>query len=210
MVPHSDSKPAPQDPDHAPRGVGRASEQTEAVPIATIRDEDLLARVTSAAGASDSARAGSGDAPDRASLYVPRILQQQLADDPDVRCWLAEGTAALVDISGFTKLSERLSRKGREGAEHITDAISGCFESILLVAYDHGGSLLKFGGDALLLWFSGDGHAARACLRCRSWHGLLSRGLGCAHVPLHPQHHLHHVHLHHLHGPHHLHHLHLR
>lgn len=103
------------------------------------------------------------DAAVRASLYVPRILQQQLADDPESRWWTAEGTAALVDISGFTKLSERLSRKGREGAEQITDAISGCFEAILLVAYDHGGSLLKFGGDALLLWFSGDGHATRAC-----------------------------------------------
>ena len=57
----------------------------------------------------------------------------------------ADGTAAFVDISGFTKLSERLARKGREGAEQITEAIGGSFESILEVAYDNGGSLLKFG-----------------------------------------------------------------
>ena len=37
------------------------------------------------------------------------------------------------------------------------------FETLLAVAYDNGGSLLKFGGDALLMWFDGDGHAARAC-----------------------------------------------
>ncbi len=33
----------------------------------------------------------------------------------------------------------------------------------LAVAYENGGSLLKFGGDALLLWFEGESHAARAC-----------------------------------------------
>ena len=38
-------------------------------------------------------------------------------------CWTEEGTAAFVDISGFTKLSEQLARKGREGAEQITEVI---------------------------------------------------------------------------------------
>src|SRR5262249_51527287 len=100
---------------------------------------------------------------ERASLYVPRILQQHLVEDPNSRWWTAEGTTAFVDISGFTKLSERLARKGREGAEQITEAIGASFESILFVAYENGGSLLKFGGDALLLWFEGEGHAGRAC-----------------------------------------------
>ena len=68
-----------------------------------------------------------------------------------------------VDISGFTKLSERLARRGREGAEQITEAIGKSFEAILHVAYDNGGSLLKFGGDALLIWFDAEGHSARAC-----------------------------------------------
>ena len=77
--------------------------------------------------------------------------------------WTGHGTAAFVDVSGFTKLSERLARKGREGAEQITEAIGGSFESILEVAYGNGGSLLKFGGDALLLWFEGEGHVERAC-----------------------------------------------
>ena len=100
---------------------------------------------------------------ERVNLYVPRILQQHLVDDPETRGWTAEGTAAFVDISGFTKLSEQLARKGREGAEQITEVIGRSFESILQVAYDNGGSLLKFGGDALLLWFEGEGHVERAC-----------------------------------------------
>ena len=99
---------------------------------------------------------------DRARLYVPRFLQQRLAEDATARAWTAEGTAVLMDITGFTALSERLARRGREGAEQISEAIGRSFEAILMVAYDNGGSLLKFGGDAMLLWFEGEGHAPRA------------------------------------------------
>ena len=102
-------------------------------------------------------------AAERIALYVPRILQQHMVDAPDSRYWSDEGTAVFVDISGFTMLSEQLARKGREGAEDITDLIGGSFEPILEVAYENGGSLLKFGGDALLLWFHDEGHAVRAC-----------------------------------------------
>ncbi len=66
------------------------------------------------------------------------------------------------DVSGFTKMSERLARHGKVGAEEVTDAINTCFEALLDVAYRAGGSLLKFGGDALLLYFAGDDHARRA------------------------------------------------
>jgi len=100
---------------------------------------------------------------ERAIPYVARILQQHLIEDPAGRCWTGDGTAVLVDISGFTKLSEQLARKGREGAEQITEAIGRSFDAILLVAYENGGSLLKFGGDSLLLWFERERHAARAC-----------------------------------------------
>ena len=100
---------------------------------------------------------------ERTGVYVARILQQHLATDPGARSWTAEGTAAFVDISGFTKLSEQLARKGREGAEQIADAIGKSFEAVLEVAYSNGGSLLKFGGDSLLLWFASPDHVARAC-----------------------------------------------
>ena len=99
----------------------------------------------------------------RLLLYVPRILQQHLVDDPTTRGWTADGTAAFVDVSGFTKLSEQLASKGREGAENIADVIGRALGAVLSVAYDAGGSLLKFGGDALLLWFEGAGHVERAC-----------------------------------------------
>ena len=95
--------------------------------------------------------------------YVARILQQHLIEDAHRQFWTSHGSAVFVDVSGFTRLSERLARKGREGAEQISDAIGHSFESILELAYDHGGSLLKFGGDALLLWFAAEDHVERAC-----------------------------------------------
>lgn len=100
---------------------------------------------------------------DRVRPYVPRIAQQHLLDHPGTPSWTSQGTAVFCDVSGFTQLSEQLARKGREGAEQITDIIRACFEEVLSVAYRNGGGLLKFGGDALLLWFQGDGHAERAC-----------------------------------------------
>ncbi len=101
---------------------------------------------------------------ERAVPYLARILQQHLIDDPEGRSWTSEGSAVFADISGFTQLSEQLAKRGgREGAEQITDTIGGSFAAILKVAYEKGASLLKFGGDAQLLWFQGEGHAARAC-----------------------------------------------
>ncbi len=100
---------------------------------------------------------------ERVVPYLARILQLHLLADPGTPYWTAEGTALFADVSGFTQLSEQLARKGREGAEQITDTIGGSFASILKVAYENGASLLKFGGDALLLWFQNEGHVTRAC-----------------------------------------------
>ena len=74
-----------------------------------------------------------------------------------------EGTLAFVDVSGFTAMSERLAPLGARGAEEVTDVMSATFTRLLAVAYANGGGLVKFGGDALLLFFEGESHAARAC-----------------------------------------------
>lgn len=82
-----------------------------------------------------------------------------------------EGTVVFGDISGFTKMSERLAHHGKVGAEEVADAINGCFEELLEIGYAAGGSLLKFGGDALFMLFTGDEHphrAARAAVGMRA------------------------------------------
>ena len=68
-----------------------------------------------------------------------------------------------ADISGFTALTEKLSKRGRIGAEEIVETLNRVFGGMLDLAFDRGADLLKFGGDALLLMFRGEGHAERAC-----------------------------------------------
>src|SRR3954471_14018622 len=90
--------------------------------------------------------------------FLPRITIDW-ARGRDERPWqLVDGSMLFVDISGFTKMSERLARHGRLGAEEVTDAVEACFGALLALAYAAGGSLLKFGGDALLILFTGDRH----------------------------------------------------
>ncbi|HEX5950265.1 MAG TPA: adenylate/guanylate cyclase domain-containing protein, partial [Actinomycetota bacterium] len=114
--------------------------------------------------------------------YVPRLLLQRLAVAPEERWWSVDGSVVFVDISGFTKLSERLAKHGREGAEQVTDAIEACFSALLSVAYASGGGLIKFGGDALLLLFDGPGHVARAA-RSAVWMRRLLRDVGRVELP---------------------------
>ncbi len=99
--------------------------------------------------------------------YVPRALMARLARPIDVLTETVGCTMVFADVSGFTRLSERLARRGREGAEQLVDLINACFTALLAEAYGRGGSLVKFGGDAMLLMFydqeGNQEHSARAC-----------------------------------------------
>ncbi|MGD0310963.1 MAG: adenylate/guanylate cyclase domain-containing protein [Acidimicrobiales bacterium] len=95
--------------------------------------------------------------------YFPRLTIDWIHRTPEERFRQVNGTIAFVDISGFTKLSEGLAKHGKVGAEELTATIGTCFVALLDIAVANGGRLLKFGGDALLLWFTGDAHEARAC-----------------------------------------------
>ena len=101
------------------------------------------------------------ESPERLRPYLPRMLLQWLADSPGTILREIDGTVVFVDISGFTKMSERLARKGKVGAEEVSEVIGAVFARMLAVAYGNGGGLLKFGGDALLLLFTGDDHEAK-------------------------------------------------
>ncbi len=96
--------------------------------------------------------------------YFPRLVIDWIRSTPDETWQEQQGTVAFVDISGFTKLSESLARHGKRGAEELTTTIDSCFVTLLDLAAANGGRLLKFGGDALLVYFSGEAHQERACL----------------------------------------------
>ena len=95
--------------------------------------------------------------------YVPELLLRVEEATQSPTHWETIGTFVFADISGFTRLSEQLAELGKAGAEELTMLLNGTFESLLGVARGEGGDLVKFGGDALFLFFDGDDHAARAC-----------------------------------------------
>src|SRR5829696_2462425 len=94
--------------------------------------------------------------------YVPRLASEWDHDARGHDWQEIDSTLCFVDLSGFTALSERLARRGRIGAEELTDVLNRVFGEMLEVAYAHGGSLAKFGGDALLLHYAGHEHAFHA------------------------------------------------
>ncbi len=101
--------------------------------------------------------------------YLPRLLVTWPNEDAGALVREIEGTVVFVDISGFTKMSERLARHGKVGAEEVTEVLGSVFARLLALAYQNGGSLLKFGGDALLLFFQGEDHQLRGA---RAAHGM--------------------------------------
>lgn len=126
-------------------------------------------RLTGMGAASDRAiGVGSDDHDPRADLVseltasVPRLsLEWGARAGDDVRHLALHGSLLFADITGFTTLSERLAAFGRVGAEEVSDLVDLVFRRLSRVAYDAGGSLLKFGGDAILLLFEGPDHERR-------------------------------------------------
>ncbi len=101
------------------------------------------------------------DSQEALTAFVPR-LAVELGRGP-VPSWTSvEGSMLSADISGFTALSEKLAGKGKAGAEEITSLINTCFTALIDSAYEYGGEVIKFGGDALLILFRGDNHERRA------------------------------------------------
>ena len=97
--------------------------------------------------------------------YLPRpVVEEQMADPEPGRVkgeyWL--GSVLFADLSGFTALSETLSALGKQGAEEITRIVNDLFSALLRDVERYGGILVKFGGDALTVYFGGDYHAFRA------------------------------------------------
>ncbi|MGQ0847631.1 MAG: adenylate/guanylate cyclase domain-containing protein, partial [Actinomycetota bacterium] len=99
---------------------------------------------------------------DRLQPYLPRLVRYWDEDAPGELHRSIDGSMVFVDISGFTKMSERLARHGTVGAEEVTEVIDNTFGQLLPEAYSFGANLLKFGGDALLLLFTEPGHPLRA------------------------------------------------
>lgn len=98
------------------------------------------------------------------STYLPRVLVQQTLRQRRTPPWLArtEGSLLFADLSGSTALAERLATLGREGIELVTAFLNDIFAKLIATVQQFGGDLVAFGGDALLVFFSGTDHARAA------------------------------------------------
>lgn len=114
-----------------------------------------------------------------ASDLVPRLLTEH--GGTTGRRLRADGTAVLIDISGFTTLSEQLAAAGREGTEQLIATLSRIF-TVLLPATDDGGDILKFAGDALFVLFRGEDHAKHAAHAAWNMNRVLA-AIGDIHLP---------------------------
>ena len=107
--------------------------------------------------------------------YAPLALGRWSPTGSDPRHVRVDGTLAMVDISGFTRLTERLSRRGKVGAEEMSDVLDATFAALLQESVAEGGDLVKWGGDAVLLLFDGPGHAVRAVRAAHRMRATLRR-----------------------------------
>lgn len=91
------------------------------------------------------------------TTHLPSSLVKQVKQNPvpgQAEGQFVAGTLLFADISGFTAMSEKLSRTGREGAEEVTAVVNRYFEVMLDILRRHDGQLIRFGGDALLGLFA--------------------------------------------------------
>jgi class 3 adenylate cyclase/tetratricopeptide (TPR) repeat protein len=93
--------------------------------------------------------------------YVPRLALDWVTRTPAEEHRSVQGTLVFVDVSGFTALTERLAAHGRAGAEEINEIVGSTFTELANIAARYGADLLKWGGDAAVLFFDGPGSAAR-------------------------------------------------
>jgi class 3 adenylate cyclase/predicted ATPase len=109
--------------------------------------------------------------------YVPRLAASWDEAGPTASWREIEATCCYVDIAGFTEISERLSRLGRLGAEILTEYLDSVFSTMLALASERGGWLLKFGGDSLLLVFDQGDHALLAADAAVAMRGALASAI---------------------------------
>ncbi len=107
--------------------------------------------------------------------YVSAHAAAALAANPAQRWVDIEGSLAFFDISGFTSLTERLAALGRAGAEHINDVLNTVFTGLIDAVLAHGGDVLEFGGDAMVVLYAGDQHARRAAAGAAAAHRFIAR-----------------------------------
>lgn len=73
---------------------------------------------------------------------------------------LIQGTVCFIDICGFTAIAEAVS------PADVVNVLNDYFDEMVKIIIEHGGSVDKFIGDAILAVFRGNDHVDRAIAAC--------------------------------------------
>ena len=91
------------------------------------------------------------------------------------------GAVLLVDVIGFTAITQRFSKAGPRGAEQMSDVLNHTFGAIIDTIDRHGGDILTFAGDAVLaVWPAKKAHLEEAVMLA------IQAGLEIHDIPKHP------------------------
>src|SRR4249919_2106174 len=88
------------------------------------------------------------------SPFVPAILTERLArtgrDVAGPDGWRTAGVVLVIDITGFTALTERLAEHGPDGADTLASILNESFGDVIERIHTRGGDVVSFAGDAIL------------------------------------------------------------
>jgi class 3 adenylate cyclase len=92
---------------------------------------------------------------DTLASYLPALLRCQLAANPahlnSPRVETFPAAFLFGDITGFTPLTVRLAQRGAEGVEELSILLNSYFDRLITIITSHGGDIIKFAGDAVLV-----------------------------------------------------------
>ena len=96
-------------------------------------------------------------ASDHLGAHLPRFHLERLLREPTTapRSDSEHAAMLLVDLAGFTRLTEDFARRGQAGAEELSGALNRYFGRMIDIITSHGGDIVEFAGDAALaLWLA--------------------------------------------------------
>lgn len=89
--------------------------------------------------------------------FLPQNFIEKVLADTEVdiinKSFTIESAVLFSDISGFTSMSEALSRIGKEGAEEMSRILNNYFENIEKIIRNHEGYIQKTAGDSATIFF---------------------------------------------------------
>ncbi len=88
-----------------------------------------------------------------ASFLPRKIILSKIYDPQHEISERLKVVLLFADISGFTAMSERLTRLGKAGAEEVNSIINRFFDPLIKIVYKWNGDIYRFGGDAFLVFF---------------------------------------------------------